>query len=161
MFCDFGVERSEHLVVLCRPSRAGLFGIGCAVTGAARWCVSSWLYNGRDTVHTCCGRACKSFLRLCRWRSSQASFASPLPACCCQNTLAAALWPGAQNFPDVEAVLSTQLVSVDTFDSSRNAHLLTLHLPRCTHRFCMRMHVDMVRADRENENQHRPPGHFF
>ena len=48
-----------------------------------------------------------------------------------------ALWPGAQNFPDVEAVLSTQLVSVDTFDSSRNAHLLTLHLSRCTHRFCM------------------------
>ena len=55
------------------------------------------------------------------------------------GTLAAALWPGAQNFPDVEAVLSTQLVSVDTFNSSRNAHLLTLHLPRCTHRFCMRM----------------------
>ena len=49
-------------------------------------------------------------------------------------TLAAALWSGAQNFPDVEAVLSTQLVSVDTFDSSRNAHHyrplpLILHLP--------------------------------
>ena len=52
-------------------------------------------------------------------------------------TLAAALWSGAQNILDVEAVRSTQLVSVDTFDSSRNAHLLTLHLPRCTHRFCM------------------------
>ena len=52
-------------------------------------------------------------------------------------TLAAALWSGAQNILDVEAVRSTQLVSVDTFDSSRNAHLLTLHLSRCTHRFCM------------------------
>ena len=52
-------------------------------------------------------------------------------------TLAAALWSGAQNFLDVEAVRSTRLVSVDTFDSSRNAHLLTLHLSRCTHRFCM------------------------
>ena len=52
-------------------------------------------------------------------------------------TLAAALWSGAQNCSDVEAVRNTQLVSVDTFDSSRNAHLLTLHLSRCTHRFCM------------------------
>ena len=70
-------------------------------------------------------------------------------------TLAAALWSGAQNCSDVEAVRNTQLVSVDTFDSSRNAHLLTLHLPRCTHRF-LHACVDMVRADRENESHGHP-----
>ena len=35
------VERPDHPVVLCRPSRAGPLRMICAVTGAARWCASS------------------------------------------------------------------------------------------------------------------------